>query len=235
MYSSANFDHPPAAVQALREAARGAILWLLWLLPPVLGAVAARGGMAWELVSFLGLALAIATTLGSLRRLSGRRGRLLLGLGLAGATVLLLGAGRGTLPYSASIALPFVILVLVGALGDGRALLAALGVLMLECLLSLGGSADPVLPPVQAGGLALLALVLMVAQRLWRRAARGRERLTLLVPLKVGSGAAPRMLSPPMPASLPPAFLVQAERTPDGTLRLVIAGREAGRLRVTVA
>ena len=139
------------------------------------------------------------------------------------------------MPYSASIALPFVMLVLVGALGDGRALLAALAVLMLECLLSLGGSPDPVLPPAQAGGLALLALVLVVAQRLWRRAARVRARLTLLVPLKVGSGAAPRVLAPPMPASLPPAFLVQAERTSDGTLYLAIAGREAGRLRVTVA
>ena len=238
MHPSPEFDHPPAAVRALRDAARTLILWLLWLAPAVLGGLAARGGMGWELVTLMGIGVAIAATAGSRRR---RCGRLMLGLGLAVAAGLLLGAGRGSLPEAVMIALPFLALALVGALGDGRALLAALAVLMLACLLPLGGSRYPAVPPVQlppvqlplaqAGGLALEAVLLLVGMRLWRRAARQRERVTVL---PGGTAASTRVFSQPAPSSVPPAFLVQAERAPDGTLRVALAGRDAGRLRVTV-
>lgn len=228
MHPSPEFDHPPAAVQTLRDAARTSILWLLWLAPAVLGGLAARGGMGWELVTLMGIGVAIAATAGSRRR---GRGRLMLGLGLAVAAGLLLGAGRGSLPEAVMIALPFLALALVGALGDGRALLVALAVLMLACLLPLGVSRYPALPPVQAGGLALEAVLLLVGMRLWRRAARQRERVTVL---PGGTAASTRVFSQPAPSPVPPAFLVQAERAPDGTLRVALAGREAGRLRVTV-
>lgn len=233
MHPSPEFDHPPAAVQTLRDAARTSILWLLWLAPAVLGGLAARGGMGWELVTLMGIGVAIAATAGSRRR---GRGRLMLGLGLAVAAGLLLGAGRGSLPEAVMIALPFLALALVGALGDGRALLVALAVLMLACLLPLGVSRYPALPPVQlppvqAGGLALEAVLLLVGMRLWRRAARQRERVTVL---PGGTAASTRVFSQPAPSPVPPAFLVQAERAPDGTLRVALAGRDAGRLRVTV-
>ena len=76
MYPSPEFDHPPAAVRALRDAARSLILWLLWLAPAVLGGLAARGGMGWELVTLLGLGVAIAATTASGLRRRERRGRL---------------------------------------------------------------------------------------------------------------------------------------------------------------
>ena len=237
MYPSPEFDHPPAAVRSLRDAARSLILWLLWLAPAVLGGLAARGGMGWELVTLLGLGVAIAATTASGLRRRERRGRLALGLGLAVMAGLLLGAGRESMPDGGMIALPFLALALVGALGDGRALLAALAVLMLACLLPMGGSAHPAQPLALAGGMTLEAVVLLVASRLWRRAARLRERVTVL------PGAAPactRVFSRPSPGPESPAILVQAERAPDGTLRVAVAAREAmpggaGRLRVTVS
>ncbi len=228
MHPSADFDCPPDAVRALRGAARTTILVLLWLSPPGMAALAARGGMGWELVCLLGLAVAGAATL--VQRLrpagAGRRGRLGLALGTAASAGLWLGAGHASLPAALLVALPFLALVLVGTLGDARALLAALILLGLVCLMPLGAQAGAgaALPVIQAGGLAVLALMLLVAQRLWRRAARRRAAIEIQPPVKVQARPTVRVFSQPAQAAAAPGLMIQAERAPDGTLRVAMAG-----------
>jgi len=154
------------------------------------------------------------------------RGRMVPALCLAVAGGLVLGAGGGALPFRLAVAVPVGALMLVGALCDGRALVAGFGVLAVLCLL--GARAGTVLPLVQVGALGLGLVAMLVAQRLLRRVAR--QRVRVLAPAVVRPG-----WSIATPPPMRPAVLVQAERAPDGTLRVALAAAESGRLRVTVS
>lgn len=209
----------------LRGLARGAILWLLWLLPAASGFLAARGGAGWEAVTALGFALAGAASLAGHRRLpgrTGRRARLVLGAAMAAATLLLLGAGHAVLPEGVRMALPLAALVLVAGLCDPRALALGLAVLALAAL------AQPGSALLLVGLLGLEAAGLRVGQRMVRRAAR--PHVAVLPP--------PRPARAPVWAGSAAAsghdVLVQAERTADGALRLAVASRAARGVRVTV-
>ena len=233
MFPSRGFDHTPDAIRALRRTARHMIVWLLWLAPVGIFWLAGRGGVAWELVTLLGVAVAVAASLGCHPSVPARRGRLVLALCLGAAFGLLLGAGQVAVAPSGPVwalllVAPLVALVLAGGLCDRRALMAALVVLSVECLLPLGAVPFGLLPLAQVGLLAVAALAIVVAQRQVRRAACGR---TFVVPPQ-------RRTRAPVwtaPGALPPTLLLQAERAPDGTLRLALAGSCAGRLRVTVS
>jgi len=233
MFPSHEFEHTPDAIRTLRRTARWVILWLLWLTPAGVFWLAGRRGVAWELVTLLGVAVAVAASLGCHPSVPGRRARLVLALCLGAAFGLLLGVGQvNGAPSGAMRALvlvaPLGALVLAGGLCDRRALMAALMMLSIECLLPLGAAPGGLLPLAQVGLLAVAALAIVVAQHLVRRAARG-----------------PMIVLPPQPRPLvtvwtapvavPPAFIVQAERAADGTLRLALAGSCAGRLRVRVS
>ena len=218
-------------VAPLRDGARRVILCVLWLLPPGLGWLATRGGMAWELVTMLGVAVAAATTLGSHASVPAARGRLVLAGGIAVGAVLLVGAGHGALPRPAGFAVAMAGLALAAGLCDRRALGLALGILLLESVLPLAGAREAGPALVQAGVLAVAAAMLLVGQRLLRRASR---RPVLLPPRRAvpPCGAGPVWTA--TAATAPPQVLVQAERTPEGTLRLAVASRAVGALRVTV-
>jgi len=233
MFPSRGFDHTPDAIRALRRTARHMIVWLLWLAPVGIFWLAGRGGVAWELVTLLGVAVAVAASLGCHPSVPARRGRLVLALCLGAAFGLLLGVGQVPVAPTGPVLVvllmaPLVALVLAGGLCDRRALMAALMMLSIECLLPLGAAPGGLLPLAQVGLLAVAALAIVVAQHLVRRAARG-----------------PMIVLPPQPRPLvtvwtapvavPPAFIVQAERAADGTLRLALAGSCAGRLRVRVS
>ena len=236
MYPCSTFERLPA----LREGARRAILWVLWLAPSATGGLAAHQGMGWELVTLLGIVVAVGASMGCHPVVPGARGRLLLGVGLALATGLVLGAGRGVLPAGLAAVLPVAALVLAGGLCDGRALLAALALLAMACLLPACLLPVGVVPVGVAGAMALvqaamlfvLAGAILAAQRLGRRAAGAA---VVLAPPRRGP-ARPVWTRPDQPAG-PPAWLVQAERAPDGTLRLALAGRDGAclpaRFRIT--
>ncbi len=218
-------------VAPLRAWARRVILWLLWLLPPGLGWLAARGGMAWELVTMLGVAVAMAATLGNHASVPGARRRLFLAGGVAVAAALLLGAGHMVLSGWVAGVLPMAVLALAAGLCDPRALGLALVVLLLESLLPLAVVREAGSGLGLAGVLAVEAVALLVGQHLLRRAAR---RPMVLPPGRTGRGGRPAPAWSATAASAPPPVLVQAERTPEGTLRLAVASRSTGSLRVTV-
>lgn len=202
----------PAELRDLRRLARRTILSTLALLPPVLGWLADRGGMGWELVTLVGAALALGVAVV-------RRGRpAVLAAGLAAACVLVEGAGHGVVPRGVDTALPFAALALAAALCDGRALGVALAILLGPSVLSLAW--------VQAAGMAALTGLAYLAQRL-----ACRRLGVVLVPSR--ATAAPVWTRPEMGFAVP-GLLVQAERGADGAVRLAVAGHAAGRLRVSV-
>jgi hypothetical protein len=207
----------PAPLRELRHRAGQAILCLMLLLPPALGWLAERNAMGWELVSLLGAALALAAF--AARR--GRFGRVALAAcaSLGGALL------AACLEGAAATALPFAILLPCALLCDGRALGVALAVLAGAALLRLppGEALGPV------AGLAALAATGWAALRvLWWRLARQVELL------RPRAAPATPVWTRPREGFALPRLLVQAERTPEGALRLAVAGHDAGRLRVTV-
>jgi|GEM_PF-5063003 len=222
----------PDPVAPLRGGARAVILWFLWLSPPGLGWLAVRGGMAWELVTMLGAAVAMAATLGSHASVPAPRGRMFLAGGVAVATVLLLGAGHSVLPAAAGCMVAMAALALAAGLCDPRALGLALGILLLESMLPLAASREALPALVQGGVLAVAAAALLVGQRLLRRAVR--RPVLLLPPDRTGAAGRAAPVWTATSAAPSPPVLVQVERTPEGTLRLAVASRAAGALRVTV-
>jgi hypothetical protein len=204
----------PEPLRPLRDAARQAIRMILPGLPLALGWLADQAGMGWELVALLGAALALTAW-----RPRGAAGRAMLAAALGAGCVLALGAGHGVLPQGLATALPFAALILAGMLLDARALAACLAVLLAAAALA------------QAGGLALAlaAAAILLGQRLARhRYARGA------VVLAPGARPAAPVFSRPREGLGRPGLLVQAERTPDGAVRLAVAGPAMGRLRVSV-
>ncbi len=206
----------PEPLRPLRDAARQAIRMILLALPVVLGWLADRAGMGWELVALLGAALALAAW-----RPRGAAGRAMLAAALGAGCVLALGAGHGVLPAGLATALPFAALILAGMLLDARALAACLAVLLAAAALAQAGG--------MALGLALAAAAILLGQRLARhRYARGA------VVLAPGARPAAPVFSRPREGLGRPGLLVQAERTPDGAVRLAVAGAAMGRMRVSV-
>ena len=207
----------PAELRGLRRLARRTILWTLALLPPVLAWLADRGGMGWELVTLAGAALALGVA--GAQRTQCRPAVLAAGLG-AGC-VLVLGAGHGVLPFGVETALPFMALALAASLCSGRALGAALAILL--------GPAALAPEWGMALAMAVVAAAAWLAQRMAFRVLAGRT--VVLVPSR--APAAPVWTRPAEGFALP-GLLVQAERSPDGAVRLAVAGHAAGRLRVSV-
>ena len=156
----------------------------------------------------------------------------MLAASLAVATGLALGAGQSATPPVVALVGPVAALALGGALCDRRALMAALGVLAVACLLPLGAAPAAWLPLAQTGVLAIAAVLIVVAQQGLRHAARAAETMVLPPPLRLRPAAPVWSAMAPAP---PPGLMLQAERTPDGTLRLAVAGNLAGVLRVSVA
>ena len=207
----------PAELRDLRRLARRTILFSLVLLPPVLAWLADRAGMGWELVTLLGASLALGAA--GAQRTHVRP--TVLAAGLGAGCVLVLGAGHGGLPYGVATALPFLALALAAALCSGRALGAALAILL----------GPAVLAPEWGMALALAGFAAMawLAQRVAFRVLAGRT--VVLVPSRAPS--APVWTRPAEGFALP-GLLVQAERGADGAVRLAVAGHAAGRLRVSV-
>jgi hypothetical protein len=205
----------PAELRGLRRLARRTILFLLVLLPPVLAWLADRAGMGWELVTLMGVALALGV--GGAHR----RQPTVMATGLAAGCVLVLGAGHGVLPSGVATALPFAALILAAALCDGRALGVAFALLLGPAVLA--SSME------MAAGMAALATLAWLAQGLACRVLAGRT--VVLVPSSAPS--APVWTRPAEGFALP-GLLVQAERGADGAVRLAVAGHAAGRLRVSV-
>lgn len=205
----------PEELRPLRDTARQAIRLILAGLPPVLGWLADRAGMGWELAALLGVALALPAW-----RPRGAAGRVLLAGSLGAGCMLAVGAGHGVLPPWLATALPFAALLLAAMLCDTRALAACLCVPLAACAAVGAGEA--------ALGLAALAALAWLAQRLARH--RLRRGVVVLAP---GARAAALVFSRPCEVSPRPGVLVQAERTPDGGLRLAVAGAAFGRMRVS--
>jgi hypothetical protein len=143
-----------------------------------------------------------------------------LALLLAASAVLVQGAGHGVMP---GWALAVGVVVVAGLLMDLPALGLALGAMVVAALAGDGGMAGGMAPGLAAG-------MTMAAQGAVQGAVR---RMT--VPAVVLRPCARRATLRPMAAPAPaPDFLVQAERGPEGALRLAVAGRTRGRLRVSV-
>lgn len=211
----------PEGLRALRAATRRGIVWMLFLLPPLLGWLAAQAGLGWELVSLLGTALALG---GAMARRA-RFGTALLAGGAAVGCALLLAAGQSVLPPALATALPFAAMFLCAGLCDGRALGVALGLLAGAALLRMPpGEALPQVLALAAVAGAALAAQHVAVRHLSRRA-------EVLLP---GRAPAAPVWTRPREGFALPSLLVQAERTPEGAVRLAVAGHAAGRLRVTV-
>jgi len=151
---------------------------------------------------------------------------------VAVATVLLLGASHSVLPAAAGCMVAMAALALAAGLCDPRALGLALGILLLESMLPLAASREALPALVQGGVLAVVAAALLVGQRLLRRAVR--RPVLMLPPDRTAAAWRAAPVWTATSAAPPPPVLVQAERTPEGTLRLAVASRVSGALRVTV-
>src|SRR5690349_20931031 len=121
MHSRVCIERLPPALRRLRAAARQAILLVVWLAPAVTGWLATRQGMGWELVSLLGIVVAVLAGMGSYPAVHAARGRLGLGVAVAVATGLVQGAGRDVLPVGLAAVLPVAALGLAGGLCVRRA------------------------------------------------------------------------------------------------------------------
>ncbi len=208
-------------MRAVRHETGRIILLFLFLLPALLAWLAERAGMGWELVTLGGVLVALGVA-GALR--DRRRGRAtILAVGLATGCVLMLGAGHGVLPPWLATTLPFAALAIAALLCDMR----ALGVSVLVLLVPMA----PRLPESawEAAGLVALAGLGWLAQGIALRTLAGPR--VVLMPAR--AAAAP-VWTRPAEAFARPGLLVQAERTPDGAVRLAVAGAASGRLRVSV-
>ncbi len=212
----------PAELRDLRRLARRTILFSLVLLPPVLAWLADRAGMGWELVTLLGASLALGAA--GAQRTHVRP--TVLAAGLGAGCVLVLGAGHGVLAFGVATALPFLALALAAALCSGRALGAALAILLGPAVL-----APAVLAPEWGMALALAGFAAMawLAQRVAFRVLAGRT-----VVLVASSAPSAPVWTRPAEGFALPGLLVQAERGADGAVRLAVAGHAAGHLRVSV-
>lgn len=220
--------HPrlPQEMQVLRSLAQGTILGLLWLLPLGLAWLAERSALAWELVTLLGTAVALVATHAWRRGQPG--GRAVLAGAVAVGCALLAGTGHNLFPAATAHALSCAALLLAGLLCDGRALTAAFWVALGQTLLSLGGN-----PPhgvlLQVAMLLALSAAILLVQVAARRALGSRPA----VHVSARPPCAP-VWAPPRDGFPFRGVLVQAERSPDGTLRMAVAGPATGRVRVTI-
>lgn len=210
------FSRLPEPLRPLRDGARQAIRLILAALPLALGWLAHRAGMGWELVSLLGAVLALAAW-----RPRGAAGRAMLAAALAAGCVLAQGAGQFVLAPPLATALPYAALLLAALLCDARALAACLAVLLAACAPALAGGT--------ALALALTATAAWLAQHLARHLLR--RGAVVLAP---GTRPAPPLFSRPQEGFPLPGLLVQAERTPEGAVRLAVAAPALGRMRVSV-
>jgi hypothetical protein len=203
--------------------ARQAIPATLFLLPVPLGVLADEAGMGWELITLLATVLALAVTGAQRARI--RHARPIAAAGLAAGCALLLATGDAVLPAPLAATLPFATLLLSAALCDGRALATALALLAGAALLRLPLEAALAM----AAGLAAVAGVVQAGLVLLAR--RATHRREVIAPPR--PHAVPLYTSPREPLQAP-TLLVQAERTPEGALRLAVAAATTGRLRVSV-
>ena len=196
--------------RAFRRQGRRAVRALLFLAPVLQAGLAMRAGMGWELVALLGAGLALVAGLGRVRAPMG------LALLLAASALLVQGAGHGVVPGWVVGA------VAVGGAGlllDGRALGIAFGVMVAAALVGDGGAAAVQAPVAMAGVVAAVQAGLRAMP----------ARVEVLRPV-----AARPVLRPMAAPAAAPDFVVQAERGPEGAVRLMVAGRMAGKLRVSV-